>query len=88
MDSANLPHTVYEYSPPNKILQKNHTLNPNSIPDLLTITRTSHKTKFIKHGEDVYLLVYLNDFAEHPFIRVPVSELHDSASLYMEGAHV
>ena len=87
MDSANLPHTVYEYSPPNKILQKNRTLNPNSIPDLLTITRTTYKTQFIKHGEDVYLLVYLNEFSDYPFIRVPVSELHHSASLFMEVSH-
>lgn len=82
MDSANLPHTVYECSPPNKILQKNHTLNINLVPDLLTVTRTSYKTKFIKHGEDVYLLVYLNEFSESPFIRVPVSELYRAAKTF------
>lgn len=87
MDSANLPHSIQIFSPHNEILQKNHTLDTDLVPDLLTITRTSYKTKFIKHGEDVYLLVYLNSYSQYPFIRVPVSELHDSASLYMKFAH-
>lgn len=88
MDTANLSHTVHVCSPPNKILQKNHILDVGQVPDLLNITRTTYKTDFIKHGEDVYLLVYLNEFSDYPFVRVPVSELHRSAAFFMERKHV
>ena len=86
MDSANLPRSIQTFSSHNEILQKSHVSTPALVFDLLTFTRPSFKTEFIKHGDDVYLLVYLNSFSEYPFIRVPVSELQRSSLCFSRGA--
>lgn len=51
---------------------------------LLQLSRPTHTTRFIKHGEEVHLFVYLNSDAQFPFIRVPLEALLNSANQYVK----
>jgi len=55
-----------------------------SVPDfrLLQLTKPSHKVEFVKNGTDVYLLVYLHEHHDIPFIRIPSNVLLSSAMDY------
>ncbi|APX08728.1 hypothetical protein BWP24_21385 [Vibrio campbellii] len=48
----------------------------------LCLIRPSHRTKFVRRGNETHLLVYLSARHKLPFIRVPVSALLRSARAY------
>lgn len=56
--------------------------NPNSTHSLelsdfrlLQLSRPTHKTRFVRNGEDIHLLVYLSAHHQIPFVRVPIESL-------------
>ncbi|MFW7525320.1 hypothetical protein ACODM8_14455 [Vibrio ostreicida] len=46
---------------------------------LLQLTRPSYKCRFVRQGDTFHLLVYLNQHAKIPFLRVPADSLYQSA---------
>ncbi len=46
---------------------------------LLQLTRPSYKCRFVRQGDTFHLLVYLNQHAKVPFLRVPADSLYQSA---------
>ncbi|WP_419237599.1 hypothetical protein ACN08P_19835 [Photobacterium leiognathi subsp. mandapamensis] len=54
----------------------------NFTDDLFSFTRPSYKTKFVRRGDELHLLVYINHHSKYPFIRIPISELHRAAISY------
>ncbi len=51
---------------------------------LLQLSRPTHHCKFVRQGDIVHLLVYLNGDYQLPFLRVPISSLHRAAKGFIE----
>ncbi|MDP2571670.1 hypothetical protein Q8W40_05725 [Vibrio penaeicida] len=49
---------------------------------LMQLTRPTGKTRFVKRGDEVHLLVFLDDGQELPFLRVSVDSLMKAAAHY------
>lgn len=49
---------------------------------LMQLSRPSHSVRFVRHGDSVQLLVFMNGFSEVPFLRVPVDSLYLAALQY------
>lgn len=83
MGNSKVTQSVYICAPANNDLRKkNHIISSDNILNLLSFTRSSYKTVFVNRGDELHLLVYLNEFSEYPFLRVPISELHRAANEY------
>lgn len=50
--------------------------------DFLKLSRPTHKIKFVRHGDGVQLLVFLDEDKEIPFVRVPIDVLLNGAKDY------
>nr|PME45182.1 hypothetical protein BCV36_02270 [Vibrio cyclitrophicus]PME54061.1 hypothetical protein BCV37_22870 [Vibrio cyclitrophicus] len=52
---------------------------------LLQLSRPTTYCKFVRQGENVHLLVYLNTHAEIPFLRVPADSLYRAARSFIRN---
>lgn len=49
---------------------------------LMQLSRPSHSVRFVRHGDSVQLFVFMNNFSEVPFLRIPVDSLYLAALKY------
>lgn len=50
---------------------------------LLQLSRPTTHCKFVRQGDTVHLLVYLNTHAETPFLRVHAGSLYRAAKVFL-----
>lgn len=63
--------------------EKTLSLSAFSATRLLQIARPTTKCKFVRQGDTVHLLVFLNDFSGVPFLRVPADALYRAAKRFV-----
>ncbi len=49
---------------------------------LMQLSRPSHSVRFVRYGDSVQLLVFMNRYSEVPFLRVPLDTLYSAAMNY------
>lgn len=70
----------------------NQSLTPNkessflSPSKLLQLSRPSFKCEFVRQGDRLHLLIYLNSYCKVPFIRVPSDAIYRAAKRFLSDA--
>ncbi|HHI5024605.1 TPA: hypothetical protein ACP5VK_003682 [Vibrio parahaemolyticus] len=69
-----------------EIFNSNHTVSLNTLSPmrLLQLSRPTTKCKFVRYGDTVQLLVFLNDYSEFPFLRIPADALYNAVKRYVD----
>lgn len=54
---------------------------------LLQLSRPTTKCKFVRQGDTIHLLVFMNDFSDVPFLRISADSLYRAARSFMSIDH-
>ncbi|MCW8336370.1 hypothetical protein [Vibrio paucivorans] len=52
---------------------------------LLKASRPTTKCRFVRHGDTVHLLVFMNHTSDVPFLRLPADSLYKAAKAFMSA---